>query len=118
MCLVQLSYPTYGCFSPINRIVEQAVAVKFFAIFADNVPVFRNQVLSPTGLPLLIQNIKNLSTEIDKYDIWTSERLCSALAENSQFQWCIPILIQLDICPPLVKLLMYAEFLIDTKPIS
>jgi hypothetical protein len=99
---------------PIADIVEQATAVKFFSIYAENVPTFRGQVLSPTGIPLLIRNIKNLHNDTNE---WSVERLCSSLVESSEFEWCCSTLVGMDICPSLAKILMYVVLISNTREV-
>jgi hypothetical protein len=92
-------------YSSVQGIVEQAGAVAFCAAYADDVQAFRSQVLGPTGIPLLIENTKGL--EVKTLDKSTSN-ICVVFMNLSLFQWCLPTLVQGDLCPTLVKLLMYA----------
>jgi len=88
---------------PIADVVEQATAVKFFSIYAENVSTFRGQVLSLTGVPLLIHNIENIRNDTNE---WLVERLCSSIVESSEFEWCCSTLVGMDICPFLAKVLI------------
>lgn len=99
---------------PIADIVEQATAVKFFSIYAENVSTFRGQMLSPTGIPLLIHNIKHLHNDTNE---WSVERLCSSLVESSEFEWCCSTLVGMDICPSLAKILMYVVLISNTRDV-
>jgi hypothetical protein len=95
--------------SPIQCNMELSEAVSFFATFANDVPKFREHVLSPTGLPLLINNTRHISTQVYSENALICNRLCWALVNISQFQWCIPVFIQHDddACNTLVRLLLY-----------
>lgn len=89
----------------MQDIVEHAGAVAFCAAYADDVLTFRSHVLGPTGIPLLIENTKGLEAKtLGKL----TSNICVVFMNLSLFQWCLPTLVQGDLCPILVKLLMYA----------
>ena len=83
--------------------LEHFAAVTIFAEFANDVPRFRHYITGSAGIPFLIKGIKLVEDKvIDASDaVWD---LCEKLAELSAFRWCVPILLQQDICPTLVKL--------------
>jgi hypothetical protein len=85
---------------------EHFSAVNFFAEFANDVPRFRHYISGSAGIPFLIKYIKAVDDsrviDVPNYVVWD---LCEKLAELSAFRWCVPILLQQDICPTLVNLL-------------
>jgi hypothetical protein len=56
--------------------MELSEVVSFFTTFANDVPGFCDQVLSPTGLPLVIVNMKYISTQVDDDNGEIHNRLC------------------------------------------
>lgn len=82
---------------------EQAAALNFFAEYAHDLPVFRDYLMLPGGLPLLAANIKKLGPDV--------EDLCTVLSAVSGFPWCLPPLADVELCHALVRLLMYVLFI-------
>jgi len=71
-------------------------------------PEFRIYLSGLTGIPRLVESLKPLEVELGhhrstRYTIRTS---CEILADLSAFDWCTPMLGLLDVCTPLVDLLM------------
>jgi hypothetical protein len=100
------------------KVSEHSRAIRFFTLLANDVPEYRAQVLSSRGIPLLIQHIRvsctwttanNGRTNQDSFD------LCLVFAMISSFGWCVPTLVQCDICPTLVSLLVCALNFINTR---
>jgi hypothetical protein len=83
--------------------------VHFFAEYANDCPRFHDYICGSTGIPLLVQAIKaveNKPFDSDKSQdvVWY---VCGTLADLSTLDWCIPMLVGLDVFPTVVKLLMY-----------
>src|ERR1700720_684045 len=72
-------------------------------MLANDVPTFRSYLLSPQGIPLLINNVKGLATANPPVPMLD---LCAALSHISHFSWSISS-VPLDVCPFLSNLLMY-----------
>jgi hypothetical protein len=83
---------------------EHFSAVNFFAEFANDVPRFRHYISGSAGIPFIITSIKLIEDRVIDA-LGTVWDLCEKLAELSCFYWCIPILLQHNICPTLVTLL-------------
>ena len=68
-------------------------------------------VATLAGIPFLVQAMKSIEDgpfgSNECKDI--VQHVCKTLADLSILDWCIPIFACLDICPTLVKLLMYAR---------
>jgi hypothetical protein len=71
-------------------------------MLAHDIPKFRHYLLAPTGVPLLIQNIKGLATTNPPVPMLD---LCAGLANISHCSWCLPS-VPLDACRDLNNLLM------------
>jgi hypothetical protein len=92
-----------------QHIFEQRAVVHFFAEYANDCLKFRDYISGSTGIPFLVQAIKAVEDEPfgsnESQDVvWY---ICGILADLSNLDWCIPMLVCLDVCPTLVKLLMY-----------
>jgi hypothetical protein len=79
----------------------QAAALNFFAHLAEDIPTFRARLLAPTGIQLLVENIKRIGSESDALRL-----PCTALSYISTFKWCLPALSEQGACPMMIKLLL------------
>jgi hypothetical protein len=89
---------------------ERTAAVQFFARYGNDVPCFRHYMSESTGIAAIIREVKAVEAGTIDNSHWNSPvwYLCEVLAELSSFRWCIPVLMQLDLCLTLAKLLWYA----------
>lgn len=71
-------------------------------MLADNMPEFRHYLLAPTGVSLLIKNIKGLAMANPPIPMLD---LCGGLANISYYPWCLSS-VPLDTCQALNNLLM------------
>jgi hypothetical protein len=93
---------------------EHTSAVLFLATYANDAPEYRAHLLSNTGIPLSVKHLKSLHPESDGADVELDIfHLCRAFAKISKFDWCLPVLVQCDICPALVSLLIFYQNNID-----
>ena len=90
---------------------ELSEALNFFANLANDVPAYRDHVLSSTGVTLLINNLRQIVQTIYKDGDEDCNRMCYALQIVSTFQWCSPLIIQHNVCPSPVELLVYVTFI-------
>jgi len=86
----------------VQGATEHARAIDFFVMLAHDAPEFRTYLLSPSGVLLLIQNIKGLATANPPTPMFD---LCGGLANLSSYSWCL-LYVPLDVCQPLVNLLI------------
>jgi hypothetical protein len=93
--------------SPMQDNKELSEAINFFVNLANDVPAYRDHVLSPTGLTLLINNLKKMVHLVNEDGDEERNRICYTLQIVSTFQWCNLLIIQLDVYQSLVKLLAY-----------
>lgn len=77
---------------------EYARALDFFALYANDEPSLRGYVLGKTGMCLLGQKIKSVETSMGT--------MCKVLSNLSLYRWCIPALIELNICDILSRIIM------------
>lgn len=77
------------------KISEHVRAVRFFAIYSNDVPEYRIHLLSSKGIPLLVKHLKSLLAQIedsgasqDLYDV------CLVCSQVSAFSWCAAMLVQ------------------------
>jgi len=84
---------------------EHARAIDFFVMLADNIPEFRHYLLAPTGVSLLVENIKGLATANPPIPMLD---LCGGLANISQYPWCLSS-VPLDTCQALNNLLIISQ---------
>lgn len=84
---------------------EHAYALIFSARLADDVPALRIRLSAPTGIRLLVENIKGKISHAGSppYLVWT---LCQIMDHLAFLPWCVPILVHFNVCPTLVDLLM------------
>lgn len=94
-----------------SMIREQAVAVQFFSEYANDAPAFRMHLFKPAAIPLLIENIKSLEMQINESGPGSIIllRLVFVVRDVSRLEWAIPLLTQLDLCPTLVRLLIFCQ---------
>ena len=97
--------------SPIQDNKELSEAINFFVNLANEIPAYRDHVLSPTGLTLLINNLKKMVHLVDEDGDEERNRMCYTMRIVSTFQWCHFLIIQLDVYHSLVKLLVYVILL-------
>jgi hypothetical protein len=71
-------------------------------MLAHHMPEFRDYLLAPTGVPLLIQNIKGLATANPPIPMLD---LCAGLGNISHHPWCLSS-VPLDTCQVVNNLLM------------
>jgi hypothetical protein len=71
-------------------------------MLAHHMPEFRDYLLAPTGVPLLIQNIKVLATANPPIPMLD---LCAGLGNISLYPWCLSS-VPLDTCQVVNNLLM------------
>lgn len=76
---------------------DHCQAIQFFTAYANDVPTFRSYLSEPTGIPLLVQNIKTQDG---------LREICTVLSVISSFDWCISVLIPLNICDVVVQTLV------------
>jgi hypothetical protein len=90
-------------------ITEHTWAMRFFTEYSNDVHEYRMHLLSPTGIPVMVQNIKSQHADIENTDRTKQDiqDLCLVFARVATFDWYLPILVQCDICPTIVSLLMY-----------
>jgi hypothetical protein len=95
-------------------IPEHTWAIRFFVEYSNDVHEYRMHLLSPAGIPVMVQNIKTLHADLDNIDRTKQDiqDLCLVFARISTFDWYLPILVQCNICPTLVSLLVYVALLI------
>jgi len=91
---------------------EQASAVWFFAIFAEDHPEYRHQVLGPNGLSLTISRLREYipvskQSPISPIDLEMIQLLCTPLHSAANFVWAVPTLLALDLCNVLCQLLVF-----------
>jgi hypothetical protein len=92
---------------------EHAYALIFSARLADDVPALRIRLSAPTGIRLLVENIKGKISHAGSppYLVWT---LCQIMDHLAFLPWCVPILVHFNVCPTLVDLLIINQR--DTGP--
>lgn len=78
--------------------IEHARSLDFFAEYANDTPTLRPWINGTMGIPLLVQKIKAVESCMGT--------MCTVLSNLSLFSWCIPQLVELDICGILCKLVM------------
>lgn len=91
-------------------IVEHTCAISFFAKYANDMLKYRVHLLSAAGIPLSVKHIKSLHSEIrdtNRIRRDSIRELCLVIAQISEFDWCLSMLVECDICATLVSLLMY-----------
>jgi hypothetical protein len=89
--------------SSVPSTTEHARAIIFFVMLTHHMPEFRDYLLAPTGVPLLIQNISGLDTANPPIPMFD---LCGGLAGISWYSWCLSP-VALDVCQTLINLLVY-----------
>jgi hypothetical protein len=91
---------------PMDSETEHAYALIFSSALADNVPALRTHLSAPTGIQLLVENIKAKVSDNGSAShpiVWT---LCQIMGHLALLPWCISTLAQLNVCPTLVELLI------------
>jgi len=91
---------------------EQASAVWFFALFAQDHPEYRHHVLGPNGLSLTISRLREYipvgeQSPISPIDLGMVQLLCTPLHIAASFIWAIPTLLAHDSCNVLCQLLVF-----------
>ncbi|KIM79891.1 hypothetical protein PILCRDRAFT_10061 [Piloderma croceum F 1598] len=89
----------------IPSATEHAQAIDFFVMLAHDMPEFRDYLLVPTGVPLLIQNIKGLATANPPIPMLD---LCAGLGNISHYPWCLSS-VPLDTCQVVNNLLIISQ---------
>jgi len=74
-------------------------------------PEYRTHLLSPIGIPLFVTHLKSLYAEIEdtnfiRQDMWD---LTCRLPWMSCFDWCAAALIDSNICPTLISLIILSH---------
>jgi len=90
---------------------EHAQGIGFFINFRNghsSLPPHHTRLLSPGGIPLLVERAKSIDVEHfgnDTFgDIW---HMTAAILSVSELDLYAPILVKCDVCPTLVKFLVY-----------
>jgi len=87
-------------------ISEHSGAILFFSRYANDVPKYRVHLLSSAGIPLSVKHIKSIHTTINDTSLWYLSRV---FAWASDYDWCVVILVECDICPILASLLIFTQ---------
>lgn len=85
--------------------------MNFFIRFSNEIPDHRAYLLSPGGIPLLVEHAKSKFIDVEYLgnydtvvDIW---HLATTILSASALDLYAPILVQCDICPALVRFLVW-----------
>lgn len=99
-----------GCSAAHLSISGHSWAIIFFSKYANDMHEYRVHLLSSTGIPLSVEYMIFLHAETGTNRKNRDIRyLCHTFARLSEFDWCVSILLQCDICSTLVSLLMYVS---------